>query len=120
MPNVNSVLNGWTQAMTFMVVTKVSQGFQALETGTPVSFQGVIQPFTDKQLMLKPEGERAWSWYWVHADPSLMLTNDDVIIYETVQYRVMALKDYSKNGYMEYHLIEDTTGAGPTQLGGTP
>jgi hypothetical protein len=76
-------------------------------------FQGVIQPFTERQLSLKPEGERAWSWFWLHADPVVTLEIDDVVLFKGVQTRVMAKKDYALYGYVEYHLVQDWQGAGP-------
>lgn len=116
-PNVSGAMLEWFQAMIFGVVTKTEgkdTGFQAVETVVNVSFQGVIQPFTDRQLLLKPEGERAWTWLWLHADPTLNLQVDSVINYLTVQYRVASRKDFTLYGYVEYHLVEDYTGAGPT------
>lgn len=113
-PNVGDALLDWFQPMIFGVVTKTVQNFQAVETQVQVNFQGVIQPLTERQLMLKPEGQRAWSWFWVHADPSLILETDSDIVYLGKQYRVMSNKDYSLYGYIEYHLVQDYTGSGPT------
>lgn len=112
-PNVSGAMLDWFQPMIFETVVKTVEGFQVVEDGTEISFQGVWQPFTDRQLQMKPEGQRSWSWFWVHADPSLILKNDEVIKYLGVQYRVMAQKDYRLYGYVEYHLVQDFTGAGP-------
>lgn len=102
--------------MTFGIVTKTTEGFQAVEDVEEVSFQGVWQPLRERQLLLKPEGQRAWSWFWLHADPSLELDVDDTITYLGTQFRVMAKKDYDIYGYVEYELVQDYTGAGPTPV----
>lgn len=112
-PDMSDALLDWFQPITFGVVTTVVDNFQSVQTQVQTSFQGVWQPFTDRQLLLKPEGQRAWSWFQIHADPSLTLNVDSVIIYLGKQYRVMTHKDYSLYKYVEYHVIEDYTGAGP-------
>jgi len=113
-PDVGSALLDWFQPLVFGIVTKVTEGFQVVETVVDTQFMGVIQPLQARQLMLKPEGQRAWTWYWVHAQPSLELEVDSVITYEGTQFRIMAKKDYDIYGYVEYELCEDYTGAGPT------
>lgn len=113
LPDVNDAILDWFQAMTFGVVTKSTVGFQAVETQSQISFQGVWQPLTERQLQMKPEGERAWSWFWLHASPNLILQVDDVVTYLGTQYRVMSNKDFRLYGYVEYHLVQDYTGSGP-------
>ncbi len=112
-PNVNAAMTNWFQPMTFGVVTKEVTGFQVKETMTEVSFMGVIQPLGPRRLMLKPEGQRAWTWHQLHADPSLKLKVDAVVVYLDKQCRVMARRDYTQYGYIEYELVQDYTGSGP-------
>lgn len=112
-PNVNGAMQDWFQPMVFGIVTKETVGFQVVETETEISFRGVIQPLTERSLAIKPEGERAWSWLWLHADPSLSLNVDDVVTYLGKQTRVMAKKNYTIYGYIEYQLVQDWTGSGP-------
>lgn len=117
-PDMGGALLDWLQPMTFGVVTKTVVNSQVVEVEADTAFRGVIQPFSDRQLMLKPEGQRAWSWYWVHSDPSLVLTVDSTITYLGRQYRVMSLRNYSLYGYREYHLVQDYSGSGPTKTEG--
>lgn len=112
-PNVGGAMLNWFQPMIFMRVVKTNVGYQVVEDGVNYSFRGVIQPFTDRQLVLKPEGQRAWTWLWLHSDPSLTLDVDEVVSYLGVQTRVMARKDYSLYGYVEYQLVQDWTDSGP-------
>lgn len=113
-PNVNSALNNWMQPMVFGIVAKTTSGFEVVESMQLVTFQGVIQPLQARRLMLKPEGQRAWTWFWLHADPSLRLQVDSVVVYLGKQTRIMARKDFTIYGYVEYELVQDWTGAGPT------
>lgn len=114
-PNVGEAMLDWFQQMRFGVVTKEVKNSQVVETVRELSARGVIQPLTERQLMMKPEGQRAWDWYWLHAEPSLVLEVDSDVIYLSRQYRVMSNKNYSLYGYVEYHLVQDYTGAGPTK-----
>lgn len=112
-PDVSGALQDYFQQMLFERVKKTSVGFQVEETATPINFRGTSQPFSDRQLFLKPEGQRAWSWFLIHSDPTLRLDVDEIIIWEGKQTRVMSLKDFSLYGYMEYHLVQDWQGSGP-------
>jgi len=112
-PNVQGALDGWLQPMTFLQVVKTVAGFQVSESAAPVSFNGVWQPFTDRQLEMKPIGQRSWSWFMVHSKVALPLVPDDVVQYLGNQYRVMSVRDYALYGYFEYHLILDFDGSGP-------
>lgn len=119
-PDVSGALKDTFQYLTFEPVTKLTAAFQVVETGDPVSFWGNVQPFTDRQLLLKPEGERAWSWIWIFAEPSLTLQVDDVIMLKdnldlpARQTRIMARKNYTIYGYVAYQAVQDYTGAGPS------
>jgi hypothetical protein len=112
-PQMGGALQNWFQPMVFTRVVKTVSGFQVVETPEDINFQGVIQPFTDRQLFLKPEGQRAWTWFLLHADPVLKLDVDEVVSYLGEQTRVMSRRDYSIYGYVEYHLVQDWTGSGP-------
>lgn len=112
-PDVSGALLDYLQPMTFTTIVKTVENFQVVETPTSVSFQGVWQPFTARQIQMKPEGQRAWKWFMVHALVALPLVPDDVVTYLGTQYRVKADNDYSIYGYYQYELIEDYTGAGP-------
>lgn len=112
-PDVSGALQDYYQAMVFTPVQKSVVGFQALETPKPINFRGIIQPFTKRELILKPEGERAWSWFTLHSDPVLTLQVDDVVLWNGKQTRVMARQDFFLYGYVTYELVQDWTGSGP-------
>lgn len=113
LPDVSSALLNWFQPMTFVQITKKMVNFQLVESAKRTFFQGVMQPFTPQQLTMKPEGQRAWNWYQLHAETSLVLVPDEVVQYLGQQYRVKTKRDYTQYGYIEYELILDYVGSGP-------
>lgn len=112
-PNVSGALKDYFQKMVFAPLEKTVSGFRVVENVDPIDFWGVIMPLNPRQLMLKPEGERAWTWFQLFAEPGINLSVDDVIQYLSVQYRVMGQTDFSLYGYIEYQLVQDFTGSGP-------
>lgn len=114
-PDVSGALQDRFQNMTFEQVTKTQVGFQVVETTTPISFFGNIQPFTERQLLLLPIGERAWSWYWLQSTTAIDLKVDDVVIDAMGrQYRIASKKNQTLAGFLEWKLVQDWTGSGPT------
>lgn len=113
-PDVSGALTDYYQPMVFVPVTKLVEGFQVVEVGNPINFQGTWQPFTQRQLGLLSEGERSWTWFMLHADPVLTLQTDDVVLWNGKQTRIASRKDYQLYGYVEYTLVQDWTGSGPS------
>lgn len=109
-PNMSTTLLQWFQPMTFTLIAKQNVNFLVEETPTNYSFRGVWQPFSDQQLLIKPEGQRAWSWFMLHSDVTLKLDPDDAVIYNGIRYRVMGKRDYTEYQYLEYHIILDYQG----------
>lgn len=113
LPDMSGALTDYFMPITITRVSKTVNGFQVKETPTTSDGRGVIQPFSAKQLAMKPEGQRAWNWFTLHCGPGLVLQPDEVFTMLGVQYRVKGQSDYSLYGYVQYELIEDYTGAGP-------
>ncbi len=112
-PDVGGAMRDWFQPMTFSRVSKATVAFQVVETAYDTNFRGVLQPLSGRNLQLKPEGQRAWTWLQLHADPSLTLDVDEVVTYLGVQTRIMSQKDYRLYGFVVYELVQDWTGSGP-------
>lgn len=108
MPNMSGTLNGWESPLTLVKITQNVVEGDVIQTETKINFLGVWQPLRDEQLQSKPEGQRSWSWYWIHAKAgTLNLQTQDKIIFQGKRYKVMSVKDYSLNGYIEYEVILD-------------
>jgi hypothetical protein len=107
MPSVRSTLLGWFRPIALTRVIQRIVDFKTLEIEEPLSTRGVVQPLTETSLMLKPEGQRAWKWFLIHATPDLVLAVNDVIILKGDRLRIQKTKDYSVNGYVCYEACED-------------
>jgi hypothetical protein len=108
MPNMASTLNGWEVPLTFIKITQTIVDGDVIKTESPIKFMGVWQPLRDEELQFKPENQRSWSWYWVHAKSgTLNLQTQDKFLFQDKRYKVMSIKDYSLNGFIEYQVIRD-------------
>lgn len=112
-PDVSGSLMDWFQLMQFQQVIKQNIGYQVVEDALPTNFWGMIQPLIPRKLYMKPEGQRAWSWYLVHAEPALVLKVDDVIVLNGVMTRVMSRRNNENFGYVEYEMVQDWIGSDP-------
>ena len=108
MSNMADTLNGWETTITLVkVIQNVVEG-DLVTDETNITFQGVIQPLRTEQLITKPENMRSWEWLWIHAKASsLNLKTADKIRWNNKLYKVMGVKDYSLNGYVEYEIVRD-------------
>lgn len=108
MPQMRDTLTGWEVPLTLVkVIQDIVEG-DAVFTEQQINFMGVIQPFNAERLQSLPEGWRSWQWWWIHCKTgALNLNTADKIIYNGRRYKVMAVKDYSANGYIEYEIILD-------------
>jgi hypothetical protein len=108
MPSLDSALNGWGMPHTITKVTQDILDGDAVLTKVTIEFLGVIQPLNAEELLLKPEGQRSWEWKQIHDYYGILnLHTKDVIEIESISYKVLAVKDYKYNNYMEYHIVKD-------------
>jgi hypothetical protein len=106
LPNLSRPITKWFLDITFTILTKVAASGEVTETGVNTRTKGVVQNLDSKQLQVKPEAQRAWTWKMIHCLPDLQLDVDDILVYNDINYRVMNVKDYSEYGYMEYHIVQ--------------
>ena len=112
MPKVNIAFGGWLRPLTFNCITQSIVDFEVVNVNDVVTFNGVIQPLSPRQVALKPEGQRAWIWVQIHAEPGCTLEPHDTISDDAHSYRIMAVLDYTAQGYLEYHAVQDYTESG--------
>lgn len=107
-PQISSAFGGWGRNITLIKVVQKIVNALVQETKFTYSFQGVVQPFSAKEIMLKPEGERAWNWSMIHWFNSPQNLNvNDKIIYKGLYYKVMRVWSYTEYNYIQYDIIED-------------
>lgn len=107
MPSMRQTVAGWQQPLGLTRIEKRQVDYQTVDVEVPIPGQGVWQPFTPEQLSIRPEGERSWKWFEVHATTDLVLQTDDVVARRGTTYRVMADLGYDDNGFRVYHLVSD-------------
>ena len=108
MPQLDSALTGWEVPLTLVKVIQDIVDGDAVFTEQQINFMGCWQPLRDEELQFKPEGQRSWEWIWIHAKAgTLNLQTADKIIFNNKRYKVMSVKDYSLNGFIEYQIIRD-------------
>lgn len=106
-PRIRSAFNGWESDITLIKITQTITDYQNVETESPISFKGVVQPLEADKLKIKSEGQRNWEWWQIHTRTVLDLKNADLIKYNGLKYKVMDIKPYNANGYYEYHIVEN-------------
>ena len=108
LPQMANTLNGWEVPLTLIKITQAVVDGDAVKTEEKIDFLGVWQPLRDDELQFKPEGQRSWSWYWIHAKSgSLNLQTQDKIIFQNQRYKIMAVKNYNIYGYISYEVVLD-------------
>lgn len=108
MPNMSTTLNGWEAPLSLIRIKQTTNNGDVETTEEYIDFQGVWQPLNMETLMSKPEGQRSWSWFWIHAKAgTLNLNTADKVIFQDKRYKIMNKKDYSLNGFVEYEAILD-------------
>jgi hypothetical protein len=109
MPQVDDALLGWENLISLVrIVSNVDVYGAVTSTKTTVSFRGVIQPLSVDALLLKPESQRGYAWLQIHTpkNTTVPLAVGDEIEIDSIIYRVSAKLDYSRNGFIEYHIVD--------------
>lgn len=106
LPDVSVSVNEFLQNVSIGFVQKQQIKGLTQEVIVYKPYMAVKQPMRE-ELSIQMEGERSWKWYTIHATPDLVLATDDVIVFDTLRYRVMGKKNYAEYGYVEYDVIED-------------
>jgi hypothetical protein len=108
-PNVNDIVKSWSVPMNAQVIKKKVENRIVKETKTNINFKGVpVQPLRPQELQLKPEGQRNWRYFTLFCDYKFDV--DDVIIIESVKYRITGKNDWNisgQYGFCKYELLED-------------
>ena len=108
LPRPQLGINLWSQGSQATVITQTIDEYgNVTDNSSLFNFDGVIQPLKPEEIKLKDEGQWSWDWYWFHTKPNVNLKTNDRVVYKGVEYKIMAVKDYSDYGHIEYHCIKD-------------
>ena len=106
-PSVEDALSDWLKTIKIGVTTKSVVDFQLSESIEYIDVLAVLQPFTTKQLQIKPEGQRGWDKIslWIKgSDTEFCL--DDFIYVDSKKYRIYQKFEWKNYGYIEYQAIQ--------------
>lgn len=109
LPNMSETIKSWFLNLTFEIVERVQVGADFKvdwATKQEISVRGVVQPPSDKDLKILPEGSWAWEWLLLHCLPNTQIDVNQFVRYDGIVYKVMKKKDWSKYGYVRYYLLE--------------
>ena len=109
MPQMNTTLKGWEVPLTLQKIIQGIVDGDKTEIIKTYKFKGVWQPLRAEELQSIPDmGMRSWEWIWIHAEAgSLNLETGDKVIFLKKRFKVMQVKDYSLNSFVEYMLVRD-------------
>lgn len=109
LPNMSETIKSWFLNLTFEIVERTQTGADFKvdwSTKQTINVRGVVQPPSDKDLKILPEGSWAWEWLMVHCLPDTQIEVNQFVRYDGTVYKVMKKKDWSKYGYVRYFLLE--------------
>ena len=114
LPDVSEVMNGWEVSMTANYVTQAVVDGAVVDTEVNKPIKGIMQPLKAEEILLKDEGQRSFDWYQVHVRDDVYgeLFTTQILIINSVPYKIKAKKDWVLNGYREYHVIRDFESVG--------
>ena len=107
LPRMATTILGWFRPLA--LVRRITQivDREAVITEVKQSCLGVVQPLSNRELVMKPEGQRSWKWNMLHTSTNIELSPGEDFSINGKNYRVMSDKGYSDYGYVYYELVQD-------------
>lgn len=109
LPDVSEVMNGWEVPMVANYVTQTLVDGAVVDTEVNKPIKGISQPLKAEEIALKDEGQRSWNWVLVQVREDIYgeLYPTQILIINSIPHKIMAKKDWTLDGYREYHVIRD-------------
>ena len=114
LPDVSEVMDGWEVNIVANYVDQVLIDGIPTDTAVLKNIKGIAQPLKPEEVALKDEGQRSWNWVQVHVREAIYgeLQTTNILIINSVPHKIMAKKDWTLDGYREYHAIRDFESVG--------
>ena len=107
-PNLSRALRGWTKKKEIKLVTKDFVQGEKVEVETSIFAQVNKQPVPAREVKRKPESQQSWKWWSIIIqDRSVLLNPDDIVIIDSIKYRVENASDWRESGFTKYQCVED-------------
>jgi hypothetical protein len=103
--DVIDIVNDSDLAFTFTLQRFAGQFEEGgyVETATPVSLYGPVQPSTNEDVLMVPEGDRVIGmftfWCQQQIDHTSPVGTGDVVAWNGQNYKILAVKPWAQNGY---------------------
>lgn len=115
LPDVSEALFEFADPVKFTRVVKTATDGVVVETPDGVlqsiPFMAVVEPISAQRLMVKPEGQRSWTWLTLWTTQKLKL-DDLIVTADLKRFRVMSVADWSKAGYYFYEITQTFNAGG--------
>lgn len=108
-PNMARTLRGWTKKTNIKIVVQTVVNHKTVDTETPAILDCNFQPLKASVVNRKPEEQRTWIWWNIIVKNGPLLKIDDVIIKDSVRYKIELVHNWSESGFQKYEAIEDYT-----------
>ena len=108
MIKINEVFRGNTfgtsARLFYQTVSKSNSEFETVDAySEPISFAGSLQPFTERQLLIKPEGQRQWVWWKLFTSQSIPLGS---IVTDPAKRKCKVVSEKDWGSYKIYDIAE--------------
>lgn len=103
--DVSDICNDSDLAFAF-TIQRSTGSFQLggyVSTPTPIPMWGPVQPSSEKEISMVPEGDRTTGMYTFWSTLPILTTNQngvaDTILWDGNNYRILAIMPWIENGY---------------------
>lgn len=108
-PDMSAAFWDWTEPVQFNVVTTTAVDFEAIDAPeNQIVFDGVLEPLSPRDLLMKPEGERKFNYLNLWTEQELKM---DSIIQDNrgSTYRVLRKTDWRSSDFQQYEIMQTPT-----------
>lgn len=106
-PYLAGALKGWTTKTSVILITQSVVNHQTTEAETATILDINRQPVPAARVNQKPEEQRTWKWWSFIIKQGPLLKTDDIIIIDSIRYRIKSSSNWSESGFTKYEAIED-------------
>lgn len=105
-PQLASVLRGWTKSTQLRVVRQTPSDFEVFEDTVAIEwFDALLTPLSAQKVERKPENLRQWK-FWECSTTKDLAVDSVVKDFNGLQFRVQAKYDWLQSGFCRYDLCE--------------
>lgn len=106
-PYMGKTLKGWTRNTDIKKVTQTIVNHKTVEAEVAIVLKCNFQPMPAAKVNRKPEEQRTWIWWSIIVTEGELLKTDDVIIKDSIRYRIQSVNNWTESGFQKYEAIED-------------